>query len=148
MSIKQQIMDELKAAMKSGDAGKRDTIRLITSEFKRFEVDNRGSELGDPQVLAILEKMLKSRRESISQFRAAAREDLAVKEEAEMQVIALYLPAQLSDAEVDDAVAAAIAETGAVAAKDMGKVMALLKPQLAGKTDMQALSARVKAKLG
>lgn len=146
--IKQQIMDDLKAAMKAGEAEKRDTIRLITSEFKKFEVDNRGSELGDAQVLAILEKMLKSRRDSVSQFRAAGREDLAVKEEAEMKVIAVYLPAQLSEAEVDAAINAAIAETGAATAKDMGKLMAVLKPQLAGKADMQAVSARVKAKLG
>ena len=146
MPLKQQITDDMKAAMKSGDKDRLGVIRLIQSGIKQREVDER-IVLDDTQVLAVLEKMLKQRRDSIAQFRAAAREDLATKEEFEVGVIQGYLPAQLSAAEVDAIIDKAIADSGAAGPKDMGKVIGLVKPQVAGRADMGKLSENVKAKL-
>lgn len=147
MSLKNQITEDMKAAMKGGDKPRLATIRLIQAAIKQREVDER-IELDDTQVLAVLEKMLKQRRDSLSQYESAGRDDLAAQERYEIEVVQAYLPAQLSDAEVDAAVAEAIAESGASSARDMGKVMAALKAKVAGRADMQALSAKVKAALG
>ena len=136
----------MKTAMKSGDRARLDVIRLINAAIKQREVDERIT-LDDAAVLGVLEKMLKQRRDSISQFEAAGRNDLADKEKAEVVVIQHYLPAQLSAEEVDAAIAAAITESGATSAKDIGKVMGLVKPKVAGRTDMGKLSELVKAKL-
>ena len=136
----------MKAAMRAKDGARLSTIRLLLSGIKQREVDER-VELTDADVLSVLEKMIKQRRESIAQFEKAARQDLADKEKAEIEVLSGYLPKQMSDAEVDQAVAAAIAEAGASSMKDMGKVMALLKPRLAGKADMGKVSGLLKAKL-
>ena len=136
----------MKAAMRAKDAERLGTIRLLTAAMKQKEVDER-VELTDADVLAIIDKMVKQRRESIAQYEKAARNDLADVEKAEIAVLAGYLPQQLSEAEVAAAIAAAIAEAGAAGAKDMGKVMGLLKPRLAGRTDMGRVSGLVKAKL-
>ena len=136
----------MKAAMRAKDSARLSTVRLILSAIKQREVDER-IVLADIDVLAVLEKMIKQRRESIAQFEKASRQDLADKEKAEIEVLAAYLPQQMSDAEVQAAVAAAIAESGASGMKDMGKVMALLKPRLAGKADMGKISGLLKAKL-
>jgi uncharacterized protein YqeY len=146
MSLKNQLTEDMKAAMKSGDKDRLGVIRLVNAAIKQREVDER-IVLDDAQVLAVLEKMLKQRRDSIQQFEAANRQDLADKEKFEVGVIQHYLPAQLSAAEVDAAIAAAITEAGATSAKDMGKVMGLVKPKVAGRTDMGKLSELVKAKL-
>jgi uncharacterized protein YqeY len=146
MSLKDQITSDMKTAMKSGDKDRLGVIRLILAAVKQREVDER-IVLDDAQVLAVIEKMIKQRRDSIAQFRAAAREDLATKEEYEVGVIQAYMPAQLSDAEVDAIIAKAIADSGASGAKDMGKVIGLVRPQMAGKADMGAVSGRIKAKL-
>jgi uncharacterized protein len=144
--LKLKITEDMKTAMKSGEKDRLGVIRLILSGIKQREVDER-IELDDTQVLAVIEKMLKQRRDSITQFRAAAREDLATKEEYEVGVIQGYLPAQLSEGEIDAIIAKAIADSGAAGPKDMGKVIGLVKPQVAGKADMGKLSERVKAKL-
>ena len=136
----------MKAAMRAKDGARLSTVRLILSAIKQREVDER-IELTDADVLSVLEKMIKQRRESIAQFEKAARADLADKEKAEIEVLSAYLPQQMGDAEVEKAVAAAIAEAGASSMKDMGKVMALLKPRLAGKADMGKISGLLKAKL-
>ena len=133
--------------MRAKDAARLSAIRLILAAIKQREVDER-IELDDAQVLAVIEKMIKQRRDSISQFRAAAREDLATKEEFEVGVIQGYMPAQLSDADIDAIIAKAIADSGAASAKDMGKVIGLVRPQVAGRADMGAVSQRVKARLG
>jgi len=146
MSLKTQLTDDMKAAMKSGDKDRLGVIRLVNAAIKQREVDER-IELDDTQVLAVLEKMLKQRRDSVSQFEAAARQDLADKEKFEIGVIQHYLPAQMTAEEVEAAIAAAVAESGATSAKDMGKVMGLVKPKVAGRTDMGKLSELVKAKL-
>jgi uncharacterized protein YqeY len=146
MTLKTRLTDDMKAAMKGGDKDRLGTIRLINAAIKQREVDER-IVLDDAQVLGVLEKMLKQRRDSISQFEAAARNDLADKEKAEVAVIESYLPAQMTPAEVDAAIAAAIAESGATGPRDMGKVMGLVKPKVAGRTDMGKLSELVKAKL-
>lgn len=146
MSLRQQLTDDMKAAMKGGDKERLAVIRLINAAIKQREVDER-IEITDAVVLAVLEKMLKQRRDSISQYEAAAREDLAAIERFEVSVIQAYLPAQMGEAELDAAVAAAIAESGASSPADMGKVMAVLKPRIAGKADMGQASARVKAAL-
>ena len=146
MTLKAQLTEDMKAAMKSGDRARLDVIRLINAAIKQREVDER-IVLDDAAVLGVLEKMLKQRRDSIAQFEAAGRNDLADKEKAEVVVIQHYLPAQLSAEEVDAAIAAAITESGATSAKDMGKVMGLVKPKVAGRTDMGKLSELVKAKL-
>ena len=132
--------------MRAKDAARLSTVRLLLAAMKQREVDER-VELADPDVVGIVEKMIKQRRESIAQFEKASRQDLVDKEKAEIGVLSGYLPQKLGDAEVAQAVAAAIAESGASGIKDMGKVMALLKPRLAGRADMGAVSGLVKAKL-
>ena len=132
--------------MRARDAARLSTVRLALAAIKQREVDSR-TELGDAEVVAVLEKMIKQRRESIAQFEQAGRKDLADAEKAELAVLSAYLPQQLGDAELDQAVAAAVAESGAAGVKDMGKVMALLKPRLAGKADMGKVSSLVKTRL-
>jgi len=146
MTLKQQLTDDMKAAMRGGDKQRLGVIRLVLAAIKQREVDER-IELDDAQTLAVLEKMLKQRRDSVSQYAAAGREDLADVERAEMVVIEAYLPAQLDSAELDALIAAAIAATGASSPRDMGKVMAAVKEQAAGRADMTQVSARIKAKL-
>ena len=146
MSLKQRITDDMKAAMRGGEKDRLAVIRLILAAIKQREVDER-IELDEAQTLAVLEKMLKQRRDSVSQYAAAGREDLADVERAEMVVIEAYLPAQLDSAELDALIAAAIAATGASSPRDMGKVMAAVKEQAAGRADMAQVSARIKAKL-
>jgi uncharacterized protein YqeY len=146
MELKNKITEDMKTAMRAKDTARLGTVRLLLSAMKQKEVDERVV-LTDPDVLAIIDKMVKQRRESISQFEKAGRNDLADVEKAEIVVLSAYLPQQLSEAEVAAAVAAAIAEAGAAGAKDMGKVMGLLKSRLAGRTDMGKVSGLVKAKL-
>jgi uncharacterized protein YqeY len=146
MSLKERITEDMKASMRSGDKERLAGIRLVLAAIKQREVDER-IQLDDTQVLAVLDKMIKQRRESITQFEAGARADLVAKESAELAVLLAYLPAQLSDAEVEGAIRAAIAGTGATTLKDMGKVMAAVKPQVQGRTDMGALSTRIKGLL-
>ena len=136
----------MKTAMRAKDAARLGTVRLLLAAMKQKEVDER-VELTDTDVLSIIEKMLKQRRESIAQYEKAARQDLADVEKAEIGVLSAYLPQQLSEVEVADAIAAAIKESGAAGPKDMGKVMGLLKSRLAGRTDMGKLSGLVKSKL-
>lgn len=143
-SLKKSITDDMKAAMKSGEKSRLGVIRMILAAIKQVEVDER-VELGDERILVVLDKMLKQRRESIKQFRDAGRIDLAEIEEAEVVVIQDYLPQQLSEAEIDEMVAKAIAETGATSIKDMGAIMAVLKPQMQGRADMAVVSVRIKA---
>jgi len=147
MSLKEKITNDMKEAMKAGDKPRLSVIRLILAALKQKEVDERIT-LDDAQVLAILDKMLKQRRESIVQFEKGNRQDLVDNENAEIKVIQAYMPEQLSEAELDKLVAAAVAQSGAASIKDMGKVMGILKPQVQGKADMGAVSARIKAKLG
>jgi hypothetical protein len=146
MSLREQITEDMKAAMKGGDKPRLGVIRLIQAAIKQREVDER-IEITDAVVLAVLEKMLKQRRDSISQYEAAAREDLAAVERFEVEVINAYLPAKMGEAELKDAVAAAVAESGASGPADMGKVMAVLKPRIAGRADMGQASAAVKRAL-
>ncbi|GAA0681854.1 GatB/YqeY domain-containing protein [Dyella marensis] len=136
----------MKNAMRGGDKARLAVIRLILASIKQREVDER-IELDDVQTLAVLEKMLKQRRDSITQFDAAQRQDLADAERAEVAVIETYLPAKLSEAEIDELITAAIASTGASSARDMGKVVTAVKQQSAGRADMAVVSARVKARL-
>jgi uncharacterized protein len=147
MALKQQLTDDMKTAMRGGDKERLGVIRLILAAVKQREVDER-IELDDSQVLSVLEKMVKQRKDSVSQYTAAGREDLANVERAEMLVIEAYMPARLSDAEVDALIDAAIAETGASSARDMGKVVGVVKGQVAGRADMGQVSGRIKAKLG
>ena len=147
MSLKQQLTEDMKTAMRGGDKHRLGVIRLMLAAIKQREVDER-IELDDPQVLAVLEKMLKQRKDSVTQYAAASREDLADVERAEMVIIEAYLPAKLSDAEVDALITDAIAETGASNARDMRKVVALVKNKAAGRADMGQVSARIKARLG
>jgi uncharacterized protein YqeY len=146
MELKNKITEDMKAAMRAKDTARLGTVRLLLSAMKQKEVDERVV-LTDPDILAIIDKMVKQRRESIVQFEKAGRNDLADGEKAEIVVLSTYLPQQLSDAEVAKEIEAAIAETGASGAKEMGKVMGLLKSRLAGKTDMGKVSGLVKAKL-
>jgi uncharacterized protein YqeY len=146
MTLKQQLVDDMKAAMKSGDKVRLGVIRLINAAIKQREVDER-IELDDPAVLAVLEKMVKQRRDSISQYDAAGRNDLSRIERDEMAIIEHYLPAKMGEAEVVDAIDAAVLETGAAGPADMGKLMAVLKPRLAGRADMGDVSRLVKARL-
>ena len=136
----------MKAAMRAKDAARLSAIRLLLAAIKQREVDER-KELSDADVVAVLEKMIKQRRESIAQFEKAARSDLADAEKAEIQVLSAYLPAQMGDADVEKLIQSTISETGASGPKDMGKVMAALKPRLAGKADMGKVSNLVKSKL-
>lgn len=146
MSLKQRLTDEMKAAMKSGEKDRLGVIRLINAAIKQREVDERIT-LDDAQVLNVIEKMLKQRKDSLSQYEAAGREDLAAVERYEMGVLQDYLPAQLSDAEIDAIIDAAVTEAGASGPKDMGKVIGLVRPKVAGRADMGVLSERVKQKL-
>ena len=147
MSLKERITEDMKSAMRSGDKERLATIRLILAAIKQKEVDERIA-LDDAQTLSVIEKMVKQRKESVAQFEAGGRADLVAKENAELAVLTAYQPAQLSAEEVDQLVAAAIAATGAASIKDMGKVVAHVKTAAAGRADMAAVSARVKAKLG
>ena len=146
-TLKMRLSDEMKAAMKSGDKTRLAVIRLIQSALKQKEVDER-VELTDADVLAILDKMAKQRRESIEQFKAAGRADLEQQEAYELGVIQSYLPEPLSDTEVDTMIAQAIQATGASSVREMGAVMAQLRPQLQGRADMSLVSARIKTALG
>ncbi|WP_313207783.1 GatB/YqeY domain-containing protein [Stenotrophomonas sp.] len=146
MSMKQQLTDDMKAAMKAGEKHKLGVIRLINAAIKQKEVDER-VELDDTAVIAVLDKMVKQRKDSVTQFVAADREDLAEIERAEIVVIEAYLPAKMGEAEIVAAIQAAIAETGATGAADMGKLMGALKPKLAGQADMGVVSKLVKQQL-
>jgi uncharacterized protein len=146
MSLKEQITEDMKNAMRAGEKARLATIRMILAAIKQREVDER-IQLDDSQVLAALEKMIKQRKEAITQFESGGRADLVAKESAEIVILQAYLPAQLSDAELDSLIAAAIASTGAASIKDMGKVMGVVKAQAQGKADMGKVSARIKAKL-
>ena len=145
--LKTRITEDVKIAMKAGEKERVSLLRMLTAELKQREVVEQ-IVLTDAAVIAAIEKMLKQRKDSEQQFRAAGRTELADKEAAEIAGLMTYLPAQLSDAELDAILAGVIAETGAAGPKDMGKVMAAIKPLVAGKTDMGALSAKIKAKLG
>jgi uncharacterized protein len=147
MTLKERIGEDMKAAMRAKDAARLSAVRLLLAAMKQKEVDER-VELTDADVLGVIEKMLKQRRESIAQYEKAARLDLAAQEQFEIGVLSAYLPQQLGEAELAQAVAAALAEAGASSVKDMGKVMAILKARLAGRADMGKVSALVKAKLG
>jgi hypothetical protein len=146
MGLKEQITEDMKSAMRAKETAKLGTIRLITAAMKQKEVDER-VELDDAMVMAIIEKMIKQRKDSISQFEAGGRQDLADIEKAELVILSAYMPAGLSDAEIQVAVAAAIAETGAAGPQDMGKLMGVLKTKLAGRADMAVVSAQIKAAL-
>ena len=146
MSLKQRLTDDMKAAMKGGDKETLGVIRLINAAIKQREVDER-IELDDAGVIAVLEKGVKQRKDSISQYETAGREDLAAIERTEMAVIERYLPAKMGEAEILAAIDAAITETGAAGPADMGKLMGVLKPKLAGQADMGQVSALVKQKL-
>jgi uncharacterized protein len=146
MGLKEQISEDMKTAMRAKDSGRLATIRLINAAIKQREVDER-IELNDDQVLSVIEKMIKQRKDSISQFEAGGRQDLADIEKAELVVLNAYMPAQMSEAEVQAEVTAAITAAGAAGPQDMGKVMGVLKPKLAGRADMTAVSAMVKAVL-
>jgi uncharacterized protein YqeY len=146
VNLRQQITEDMKSAMRAGDARRRDAIRLLQAALKQREVDER-IELDDAAVIVVIEKMLKQRRDSIAQYEAAGRQDLADAEKFEVGVLQGYMPSALSEAEVDAAVAEAVSTSGAKVPQDMGKVMALLKPRLAGRADMGKVSALVKAKL-
>jgi uncharacterized protein YqeY len=147
MSLKERITEDMKAAMRAKDSERLGTIRMITAAIKQREVDERIT-LDDTQVLAVLEKMIKMRKESIAQFASGGRDDLVARETKEVELLQSYMPAQLSAAELDAIIAAAIAESGAASIKDMGKAMALVKQKAQGRTDMAAASAKLKAKLG
>jgi uncharacterized protein len=147
MSLKERITEDMKAAMRAKDSERLGTIRMVTAAIKQREVDER-IQLDDTQVLAVLEKMIKQRKESVTQFLAGGREDLAAKENKEIDLLQTYLPAQLSEAELDALVADAIAKSGATSIKEMGKAMALLKQSAQGRADMGVVSAKLKAKLG
>lgn len=145
--LKTRITEDVKTAMKAGEKDRVSLLRMLTAELKQREVVEQ-IVLTDAAVIAAIEKMLKQRKDSESQFRAAGRTELADKEAGEIALLMTYLPAQLSEAELDSILVATIAETGAAGPKDMGKVMGAIKPKVAGKTDMGALSAKIKAKLG
>lgn len=146
MSLKDQITEDMKNAMRAKDTARLGTIRLLLAAMKQKEVDDR-IELDDGAVIAIIEKLIKQRKDSISQFQAAKRDDLVAIENAELIVLQAYMPEQMSEAEVAAVVAKAVAEVGATGPQDMGKVMGLVKSQLAGKADMGVVSAQVKAAL-
>jgi uncharacterized protein len=147
MSLKERITDDMKAAMRSGEKVRLGVIRMITSAIKQREVDERIT-LDDAQVLSVLEKMIKQRKESLVQFQAGNRQDLVDKEAAEITLLQGYMPSQLSDAEIDGLIQDAIAATGAATIKDMGKVMAVIKGKAQGRADMAAVGAKIKTKLG
>jgi hypothetical protein len=147
MSLRLQIAEDMKSAMRAKDVSRLSAIRLLMAAIKQREVDER-IELSDDQVIAAIEKMLKQRRDSISQFESAGRQDLADTEKFEVSVLQGYMPQPLTDAEAEALIVAAIASSGAAGVKDMGKVMAIVKPQMAGRADMGKVSALIKAKLG
>ena len=147
MALKERITEDMKTAMRAAEKERLGTVRLLLAAIKQREVDERVT-LDDGQVLAVIEKMIKQRREAISQFESGGRSDLVAKETAEIGVLQAYLPAQLTPAEIDALIAEAIAATGAASVKDMGKVMGFVKPKAQGRADMGALSARIKQKLG
>ena len=146
MSLKARIQDDMKAAMKGGDKARLGVIRLLAAAIKQKEVDERVT-LDDAAVLAIIEKQIKQRKDSVSQYQAGGRQDLADAESAEIVILEAYLPARLSEAELEQIIGDAIASTAAAGPKDMGKVMGAVKPQVAGRADMGAVSAKIKAKL-
>ena len=146
MPLKERITEDMKGAMRAGEKERLGTIRLVLAAIKQREVDERIT-LDDGQVLAVLEKMIKPRKESIAQFESGGRADLVAKEQAELAVLQVYLPAQMSDAEIDALIAEAVAASGASSIKDMGKVMGIVKAKAQGKADMGAVSARIKQKL-
>jgi len=146
MSLKERITEDMKSAMRAAQKERLGTVRMILAGIKQREVDERVS-LDDSQVLAVIDKMVKQRKESIAQFEAGGRADLVAKEKAEIALLQEYLPTQLSPAEIEALISAAIAKTGAASIKDMGKVMGALKSELAGRADMGAVSARIKQKL-
>src|SRR5690348_15204855 len=146
MSLKERITEDMKAAMRAKDSERLGTIRMLQAAIKQREVDERIT-LDDAQILSVVEKMLKTRKESVEQFKTAGREDLVAKETAEITQLQAYMPAQLSAAELDALIASAISSTGAASIKDMGKVMAIVKQQAAGRVDMGAVGAVIKAKL-
>jgi uncharacterized protein YqeY len=147
MALRDRITEDMKTAMRSGEKERLATIRLALAAIKQREVDERIT-LDDTQVLAVLEKMIKQRREAIVQFESGKRADLVAKESAEIAVLQAYLPAQMSESELDALIADAIKATGAASVKDMGKVMGFVKPKAQGKANMGAVSARIKQKLG
>ncbi len=146
MSLKQKIAEDMKTAMRAGDTQRRDAVRLLQAAIKQSEVDAR-IELDDAAVVTIIEKMLKQRKDSITQYEAANRQDLAEVEKYETNILLAYMPPALSEAEVETLVDDAIASTGAESQRDMGKVMAILKPKLAGRADMAKVSKLVKGKI-
>jgi uncharacterized protein YqeY len=146
MSLKQTISDDMKAALRAREELRLSALRMLLAAVKQREVDER-RELPDADVISVVEKLIKQRRESVAQFDAGGRQDLAAKERAEIDVLAAYMPQALPEAEVDALIGQAVAEAGATGPKDMGKVMALLKPRLAGRADMGQVSARVKSRL-
>ena len=146
MTLKERITEDMKSAMRAGEKERLGTIRLVLAAIKQREVDERIT-LDDGQVLAVLEKMIKQRKESIAQFESGGRADLVAKEQAELAILQVYLPAQMSEAEIDALIAEAVAATGASSIKDMGKVMGIVKAKAQGKADMGAVSARIKQKL-
>ncbi len=146
MTLKQQLTEDMKTAMRGGDKHRLGVIRLMLAAIKQREVDER-IELDDVQVLSVLEKMLKQRKDSVSQFDAAGRDDLSAIERAEMVVIETYLPSKLGDAEIDALITAAIADTGASSPRDIGKVVAAVKEKAVGRADMGVVSGRIKARL-
>jgi uncharacterized protein YqeY len=147
MTLKERITEDMKGAMRAGEKDRLGTIRLALAAIKQREVDERIA-LDDAQVLAVLEKMIKQRREAIAQFRSGGRADLVAKESAEIALLESYLPSRLSDAELDSLISEAIAASGATSVKDMGKVMSAVKSKAQGRADMGAVSARVREKLG
>jgi uncharacterized protein YqeY len=147
MALKERITEDMKTAMRAAEKERLSTVRLLLAAIKQREVDERIT-LDDAQVLAVIDKMIKQRREAIAQFESGGRSDLVAKESAEVGVLQGYLPTQLTPAEIDALIAEAIAATGAASVKDMGKVMGFVKPKAQGRTDMGALSARIKQKLG
>lgn len=147
MSLRERIHDDMKSAMRAGDKPRLDAVRLILAAVRQREVDER-VELDDDRVLEVLDKMVKQRRDSITQYEAGGRADLAERERDEIGIIQEYLPEPLTDAEIDALIDDAVAGTGAASIRDMGKVMGIVKPKVQGRADMGAVSARVKAKLG
>lgn len=146
MSLKERIQDDMKSAMRARETARLSAIRMLIAAIKQREIDDR-TELDDAGVIATVEKLVKQRREAASQYDAGNRPELAANERFEAETLSAYLPAALSDAELDAAIAAAVAESGASAPADMGKVMAILKPQLAGRADMSEVSRRVRARI-
>ncbi len=146
MTLKERIQEDMKAAMRAGERERLGTVRLMLAAIKQREVDERIS-LDDAQVLTVLDKMVKQRRESIAQFQTGGRADLVAKEHAELAVIQGYLPAPLGESEVEALIGEAITQSGAKSVKDMGKVMAIVKTQAAGRADLGAIGARIKARL-